>query len=112
MDDKLGKIKEHINHENTSDPRARLEFDHLERQKAQDDYQERKLLKGHSRKIAIVFLYFVAIVVGFLLFVAAWHLIAPDCWTWLSNEQEQRIRDILLALSASGLVTAYSKKVA
>lgn len=57
---------------------------------------------------AVVWMVRVAAFVGLLVFIARmWHLISPDCWSWLDTDRIHKIDQLLFSGALGGLIVKY-----
>jgi hypothetical protein len=115
MNDKIDQIKVKVIPSNKADITAEKEKtnykDEIAEDKAKADHQNIKSIKNiisWGAKIAIIVM--ILVFVSFVL-IFSWHLVATENYQWLTNEQMDKLRDMMMAALASGFVTAYGKKI-
>jgi len=83
----------------------------IAKQKAVQDHNQTQGLSFHLYTGARILIWILIVLTAVFILVLAWHMIATEDWQWMSKEQIDRVRDIMMAALASGFVTAYSKKI-
>lgn len=72
---------------------------------------ERRGVQTRIHRIVRYFLYFGSFLLAALIFIRFWHIGAPECWRWLSNEDVQGMDKMLFSSAFGGVVITYLKDV-
>lgn len=87
-----------------------LDEEAIKKRAAESEHNRNEKFRDHFEKIAVIFLYLLAVlffVVGATWF---WHLLMPLSWQWLSEAQVAKLQNIVTGGILASIATGHVKK--
>ena len=85
------------------------ESPNLEQDGKAKEHGRYQTFRNHVNTISIIMLWVMAVVAAIAMIAWAWHMVAPEEWTWLSPSQMRDLKTFLSAAVFSSAVTGYIK---